>query len=214
MPDSLAAVVYGAALFALIFLALALVSARRRRWLRLTGHVVIALLFLALAGLFGTVGIAVQGYRALTHEEVAAVITTEPLGPQQFRASFRFPDNREATFNLSGDALYVDGHVLKWKPIGNFFGLHTAYELDRVAGRYEKLEEEQGRPRTVQRLSADKPVDMFNLRQRYAILAPLLDAEYGSATFVPAGEPQRYELRVSTSGFLMRRIEPPPARAD
>jgi hypothetical protein len=214
MPDSLAAVVYGAALFALIFLALALVSARRRRWLRLTGHVVIALLFLALAGLFGTVGIAVQGYRALTHEEVAAVITTEPLGPQQFRASFRFADNREATFNLSGDALYVDGHVLKWKPIGNFFGLHTAYELDRVAGRYEKLEEEQGRPRTVQRLSADKPVDMFNLRQRYAILAPLLDAEYGSATFVPAGEPQRYELRVSTSGFLMRRIEPPPARAD
>lgn len=214
MPDSLAAVVYGAALFALIFLALALVSARRRRWLRLTGHVVIAFLFLALAGLFGTVGIAVHGYRALTHEEVAAVITTEPLGPQQFRASFRFADNREATFNLSGDALYVDGHVLKWKPIGNFFGLHTAYELDRVAGRYEKLEEEQGRPRTVQRLSADKPVDMFNLRQRYAILAPLLDAEYGSATFVPAGEPQRYELRVSTSGFLMRRIEPPPARAD
>jgi hypothetical protein len=214
MPDSLAAVVYGAALFALIFLVLALISVRRRRWLRLAGHVVVALFFLAVAGLFGTIGIAVQGYRALTHEEVAAVITTEPLGPQQFRASFRFADAREAVFNLSGDALYVDGHVLKWKPVGNFFGLHTAYELDRVAGRYEKLEEEQRRPRTVQRLSADKPVDMFNLRQRYTILAPLLDAEYGSATFVPAGERQRYELRVSTSGFLMRRLEPEPARAE
>jgi hypothetical protein len=214
MPDSLAVVVYGAALFALMFLALALISARRRLWLRLTGHVVVALFFLVVAGLFGTIGIAVQGYRALTHEEVAAVITTEPLGPQQFRASFRFAEGREAVFSLSGDALYVDGHVLKWKPIGNFFGLHTAYELDRVAGRYEKLEDEQGRPRTVQRLSADKPVDMFNLRQRYAILAPLLDAEYGSATFVPAGVPQRYELRVSTSGFLMRRLEQEPARAE
>jgi hypothetical protein len=191
---------------------LALVSVRRRRWLHLAGHVVVALLFLAVAGLFGTIGIAVQGYRALTHEEVAALITTEPLGPQQFRAHLLFADKREATFDLSGDALYVDGHVLKWKPIGSFFGLHTAYELDRVAGRYEKLEEEQARPRTVQRLSADKPIDMFNLRQRYAILAPLLDAEYGSATFVPASEPQRYELRVSTSGFLMRRLEPGPAR--
>lgn len=214
MPDSLAAVVYAAALFALIFFVLALVSARRRRWLRLTGHVVIGLFFLALAALFGTIGIAVQGYRALTHEEVAAVITTEPLGPQQFRASFRFADGREAVFSLSGDALYVDGHVLKWKPIGNFFGLHTAYELDRVAGRYERLEDEQGRPRTVQRLSADKPVDMFKLRQRYAVLAPLLDAEYGSATFVPASEPQRYELRVSTSGFLMRKLQPQPARPE
>lgn len=214
MPDSLAAVAYGAAFFALLFLALALVSARRRRWLRLTGQVILGLFFLALAGLFATIGIAVQGYRALTHEEVAAVITTEPLGPQQFRARFRFADGREAVFSLAGDALYVDGHVLKWKPIGNFFGLHTAYELDRVAGRYERLEDERGRPRTIERLSADKPVDMFSLRQRYAVLAPLLDAEYGSATFVPAGEPQRYELRVSTSGFLMRKLGEEPSRAD
>jgi hypothetical protein len=213
MPDSLAAVAYGAALFALIFLVLALVALRRRRWLRMAGHVVVGLLFLAIAGLFGTIGIAVQGYRTLTHEEVAAVITTEPLGPQQFRATFQFADGRAASYRLAGDALYIDGHVLKWKPIVNFLGLHTAYELDRVAGRYERLEDEQGRARTVERLSADKSVDMFNLRQRYALLAPLLDAEYGSATFVPAGAPQRYELRVSTSGLLMRKLDAPQPQA-
>jgi hypothetical protein len=212
MPDSLAAIAYGAALFALAFFVLAFVSVRRRRWLRLSAQLLIALALLAVAGLFATIGIAVQGYRALTHEEVAAVIVTEPLGPQQFRAHFRFADGREADYRLAGDALYVDGRVLKWKPIVNFLGLHTAYELDRVAGRYESLADEQARARTVQRLAADKPLDMFSLRQRYAILAPLLDAEYGSATFVPAGEPQRHELRVSTSGFLMRRLEPSAAR--
>ncbi len=211
MPDNLAVVIYGAALFALLFVLLAWFALKRRRWLRFGAHALLALLLLALAALFGTLGIALQGYRALTHEEVAAVISTEPTGPQQFRARVRFADGREALYTLAGDALYIDGHVLKWKPLVNVLGLHTVYELDRVAGRYAELADEQTRPRTVERLSVAKPVDLFSLRQRYAFLAPLLDAEYGSATFVPAAEPQRYELRVSTSGFLMRRLDEGPA---
>jgi hypothetical protein len=210
MPENLAVVIYGAALFALLFLLLAWFALKRRRWLRLGANVLLALVLLAIAALFATLGIALQGYRALTHEEVAAVISTEPLGPQQFRARVRFADGREAVYSLAGDALYVDGHVLKWKPLANILGLHTAYELDRVAGRYAQLVDEQTRPRTVERLSVDKPVDLFSLRQRYTFLAPLLDAEYGSATFVPAAELQRYELRVSTSGFLMRRLDEVP----
>lgn len=207
MPESLTTVAYGAALFALVFLVLSFVALRRRRLLRLSGHLLTAFFFLSIAALFGTISVAVQGYRALTHEEVAAVITTEPVGPQQFRAKFRFADGREATYSLAGDALYVDGHVLKWKPIANYFGLHTAYDLERVGGRYNQLEDEQARPRTVLRLSPDRSMDMFKLRQRYALLAPLLDTEYGSATFVPADRKARYELRVSTSGFLMRKHE-------
>jgi len=41
------------------------------------------------------------------------------------------------------------------------------------------------------------------------LFAPLLDAEYGSASFVPAGE-RRIEVRVSTSGLLIREV--PAAR--
>jgi hypothetical protein len=84
-------------------------------------------------------------------------------------------------------------------------GLHTAYELDRVAGRYATLEDEQERPRSVFSLAADKPVDMFHLRRRFWLFRPVLDTEYGSATFVPADRPATYELRVSTTGLLIRR---------
>jgi len=51
-------------------------------------------------------------------------------------------------------------------------------------------------------------VDLFGLRQRYEFLAPLLDAEYGSATFVPVTRPAELELRVSTSGLLIREAQP------
>ena len=53
-------------------------------------------------------------------------------------------------------------------------------------------------------LSAPRVVDLFELRQRYAWLAPLLDAEYGSASFVPVTKPAELEVRVSTTGLLIR----------
>lgn len=194
---------------AAVFLVAALAALRHARPVRLVTRLTLALLFLAVAGLFGLLSVALQGYQALTREEIAAVVRTEPAGPQRFRASFRFPDGREATYVLAGDELYVDAHILKWKPVANILGLHTAYELDRVAGRYLRLDDERQAPRTVHALSADRPIDLFELRRRYALLAPLLDAEYGSASFVPADQPQTLEVRVSTTGLLIRRIEPP-----
>lgn len=193
---------------AVSFLVGALTSLRRARVVRVVTRFTLALLFLATAGLFGLLSVAVQGYQALTREEVAAVVRTEPAGPQRFRASFRFPDGREASYELAGDELYVDAHILKWKPVANLLGLHTAYELDRVAGRYLRLDDERRAPRTVHTLGTERPVDLFELRRRHAILAPLLDAEYGSASFVPADGPQTLEVRVSTTGLLIRRVGP------
>ena len=90
-----------------------------------------------------------KGYRALTREDVAARIVVRPVGPQRFVVTFLVPDRPETTYELAGDQIYVDAHVLKWKPVANVVGLHTAYELDRVAGRYDDIAQERSRNRTV-----------------------------------------------------------------
>lgn len=201
-PLLIAAVVL-AACGALMTLA-GLVALARARPLRFTIRTLIGLLLLSVGTLTGTIAIGVQGYQALTHEQVAARVEVRPVGLQRFTASFRYADGAAAMYELAGDELYVDAHILKWKPVMNLLGLHTAYELDRVAGRYQRIEQERSGPRTVYALSRDKPVDLFSLRQRYAFLSPLLDAEYGSATFVPANRRAQFELRVSTTGLLIR----------
>jgi len=186
----------------LIFAAIAaLVQARP---LRFALRTLAGLLLLAMGALASTIAFGIQGYHALTREEVAAQISVQPAGAQRFEATFRFPDGREAVFPLAGDEIYIDAHILKWKPLANVLGLHTAYELDRVAGRYEAIQQERSSVRTIYSLSEEKPVDLFSLRQRYAFLAPLLDAEYGSATFVSVNRPAELELRVSTTGLLIR----------
>jgi hypothetical protein len=172
--------------------------------LRFVFRTLAGLLLLSLGGLAGTIAIGTQGYQALTREDVAAHLFVRPVGPQHFAATVRFPDGREATFDLAGDEIYVDAHILKWKPLANMLGLHTAYELDRVAGRYYAIEQERSAVRTVYSLGQDKPVDLFGLRRRHAFLEVLLDAEYGSATFTPVTRPAELELRVSTTGLLIR----------
>ena len=209
MPAPLLVATVVFAVLSALWLVLALVAVRRRRWVGMSSGVVLALLFLALSALCATVSVSVRGYRALTHEEVAATVTTEPLGPGQLRARFRFPDGREETFDLAGEGIAVEAHIVKWHPLANILGLHTAYQLERVAGRYDNLADEQSRPRTVFALAPPRPIDAFHLARTLAFMAPVVDAQYGSATFVSTREPATLELRVSTSGLLLRRAAGP-----
>lgn len=194
------------ALGALVFLIAGIGAVRKRRPLRMAAHALTALLLLAAAGFSGTLALAIRGYQAFTHEDTAAVIDLQPRGPQRFVATVTFPDGSRRSFELSGDALYVDAHILKWKPFANLLGLHTLYELDRIGGRYAAIDDERQRARTLFRLAPARPVDMFELVKRYPFLSPLVDARYGSATFKPVTARQRFELRVSTTGLLIREL--------
>jgi len=203
-------VVISALLFAslsLIFLIAAFAAAKKRKIFAVGTSLLTALFMLSLSVLSGTISIAIQGYRALTHEALAATIKITPVGSQQFTANVTLPDGSRNIFSLAGDELYIDAHILKWKPWVNILGLHTSYELDRIAGRYAALSDETTKPHTVHTLSKEKPVDMFELRRRFAALDPFLDAEYGSATFINTNAAEEFKVMVSTTGLLIRKTE-------
>lgn len=193
------------ALLAVAFLWIAISALRQRRLGRSLVTLLTGLLGLALAGLAAAVTIGVKGFRALTHEELAARVRTEPIGPQRFRATVELPEGESGQFEISGDALYIDAHILKWKPVVNLLGLHTGYELDRVGGRYNVVADEQNKEHTIFPLRPERAVDLFGFVRRHPrLLAPLVDAQYGSGTFVGAEHPGRFDVMVSTSGLLIR----------
>lgn len=197
------------AVFALLSAGLAWLARRayrRRRFMGSAGRTGGAALFVSLSALAATLAASTQGYRSLTNEEIALTVTTVPTGPSAFAAHVEFPDGRDTTYMVQGDQMLVDAHILKWHYWANVIGLTTQYELDRITGRYMSLEDEQTRPRSVHSLKNDKPVDLFELVQRYSFLTLLVDAEYGSATYIEVEEPSRFEVRVSTTGLLIREI--------
>ena len=207
MPSPLVLVMAAGAVLSAVLIVAGLAAIRRRRWIGTMAAMTLALLSLALASLAGTVSVAMRGYQALTREVVAATVVTQPTGPDRFTATFTFPDGRQERFELSGDAVYVDAHIVKWHPWANVLGLHTAYQLDRVGGRYDRIEDELRKPRTIFALSPAKPVDLFQVARSLAFLGGVVDAEYGSATFISAREPRQLELRISTTGLLFRSAD-------
>lgn len=204
-PFGLAGLVFG--IVGALLLLSGLGALIRLRPFRFVSRTIFGLLLLAIGALAATIAIGTHGYTELTREDIAATLLVQPTGPQRFSATVRYPDLREVKFELAGDEVYVDAQILKWKPIANVFGLHTAYELDRIAGRYRSIDHERSAARTVFRLGRDKPLDLFDLRRRYTFLAPLVDAEYGSASYVVVSRPAEIELRVSTTGLLMREVK-------
>ena len=115
------------------------------------------------------------------------------------------PDGSEKVFSLAGDQLYIDAHILKWKPIANIFGLHTSYELGRVAVAMLSLKDETTKVHTVYSLSIERPRTCSISGAGSQSLIPLLDAEYGSATFINSNSAEEFRVMVSTSGLLIRK---------
>jgi hypothetical protein len=194
------------AILSIVFFFIFIASVKRKMLFGIVTNLTVSLLMLAIALLLATISFSMKGYHALTYEELAATIEVAPLADQQFVANFVFPDGSTKEFKLNGDELYVDAHILKWKAIVNIFGLHTAYELDRVSGRFEDIEDEQTKPRTLFSLAEPKIVNAYTLRKKYEFSSWLVDTDYGSASFINVDRSNKFELYVSTTGLLIREV--------
>ena len=169
---------------ALLSLWLAAAALRGRRVIAASGATLVALLWLSVAALITALGAGLVGYRALTNEDVALTVLVTPLANGHFLADARFPEGRAASWELAGDQLYVDARILKWR-----------------------LEQERTAPHTLFALGAPKRFDLFAWIKRKTWMAPLVDAEYGSGTFIDVHQSTIYEVRVSTTGLLIRKVE-------
>jgi hypothetical protein len=192
-------------LISLVFLIATIGALKKFRFFVFFRNSVFLLLFILITSICAILKVANYGYRSLLHEECAATVTIEPAGKQRFVAHVVFPDGETAGFLCEGDQVYVDARILKWHPWLNIIGIHTAYQLDRLGGRYITIEDEQNKPRTIHSLLKNSRIDMFQIRKQWVTLKPFVDAEYGSATFIYADLPAVYKIMVSTSGLLVRK---------
>jgi hypothetical protein len=194
------------ALFGLLFFFAAIRRLRRRRVLGGMAHGAAALIFLLAAVCAVLVGTNLRSYQRLAYEQPAGELQLTKDGDRQFDALLTYPDGQRDDFSLRGDEWQVDARVLKWHAFANLVGFDAAYRLERISGRYSRLEDERNQPRTVYDLHAPGSVDLWGLVHRYHSWVPWLDALYGSATFLPMADGALYEIKVSQSGLVARPL--------
>jgi hypothetical protein len=194
------------ALFGLLFFIAAIRRLRRRRVVGGMAHGAAALILFFAAACALLIGSNLRTYQRLSNEQPAGELQLSRVGERQFDAVLSYPDGERSNFSLSGDEWQVDARVLKWHVFANLVGFDTAYRLERISGRYSRIEDERSQPRTVYDLHSPGRIDPWELVHRYRSWVPWMDALYGSATFLPMTDGALYEIKVSQSGLIARPL--------
>lgn len=110
-----------------------------------------------------------------------------------------------AVYLIKGDQWQLDARVLLFSGPLTWLGLRPVYRLDRISGRYIAFEDETSQPRTAFDLNPSASwIDFWQLDHRFGL--PMLQAKYGSATFMPLRDGASYEVLLSATGLLAKPL--------
>jgi hypothetical protein len=194
------------ALTGILFLTAALRRLRRRRLVGGALHGATALVLISLSLCAAFIVMNLRTYQRLTAEQPAGELQFSRVGERQYNAVLTYPNGERVNFALSGDEWQVDARVLKWHAFANMLGFDTAYRLDRIGGRYSRIEDERTQARTVYSLNPPERIDLWAWIHRYHAWMPWMDALYGSATYLPMADGALYGIDVSQSGLVARPL--------
>jgi hypothetical protein len=191
-----------AALIALLALRL-LIGPWLLGWLRGSVGLVLA----AVALVVGLAAWDLHGYKAVLAERPIGTLAFNMLGEQRYAATLVDDAGNEQRFELLGDMWQLDVRVLKWTNALARLGFKPGYRLDRLSGRYLSLEDEQNRPRSLIALRSDEPpLDVWYWLRRVNRHFSLIDAAYGSATYLPMADGALFGVSMGHSGLVARPL--------
>jgi hypothetical protein len=163
------------------------------------------LVFLLSAALSAGLGLAIRSYRLLSAETPVATVAARQLGPQWFAVRVDMPDGTHRSAELHGDEWQLDARVIKWAPRLVALGAQPLYQLDRLESRYRDAAQAQTTPPNIVPLADENLLDLWQLKQQFQRWLPWVDADYGSAAYLPMVDGGNYTATLSASGGLIAR---------
>ena len=162
---------------------------RHFRWGRGIAGIILVLLALSLLWLT----LLVQTYLGLTNDIKAARVhaTTIANIAHMMSVDLTLYDQNghqtsEQTYIINGDEWMLQSDVIKFPTWLNIVGLHSGYKLTRLEGRYDDPNLESNSKHVVVQLNGGDD-NFFQTVQEQAWTSPIVQAAYGSSTFLRAG---------------------------
>jgi len=206
IPALLPAIVAGAvALIALLPLSGSARCWRERRRIAAAHRALWFMVLLALAGTLTLFALALRGYRRLIAEAPVAALSIRQLGPQKFALRLDLADGSHQSTELSGDEWQLDARIIKWTPQAVQLGAQPLYRVERLSGRYRDLVQAQSTLPSVASVGEDSRLDLWHLKKEFPGWLPFVDADFGSAAYMPLVDGGNYRVTLAAAGGLIAR---------
>ena len=178
--------------------------AKRRRPVRATRSLVGGTATGAMGGASIMLAFSYYGYGRLVDEQLVSTIRFSQRTPEVYVARLMIDGKQDRLFELKGDEWQMDARVVTWKPPATLLGLDPIYQLDRLSGRYSDIDAEMSEERTVHALSDELALDVWYFARKFPILAPGVDAHYGTATYLPMADGAEFEVTLTRTALIAR----------
>ena len=190
-------------IFILIALVVIALVWKGREWFVywLKGSIGFAMLFACISAAFALADL--WSYRQLMHEEPLATLSVYQLGDQAYDVTLAQPDGQEERFKITGDQWQLDARLLTWVGPLASAGALPLYRLDRLSGRYLSLEQERTAERSVYSLTESR---WFDLWQSVHGANLWLDAQFGSAVYMPLTNGAVFSVHLTPKGLIARPV--------
>jgi hypothetical protein len=191
--------------FSLVFVGLGAWVLLRQRWFLQWLKGTAGLALVGLAVYLSLFALNLYSYSALTEEQPVATVSFRQVADQEYMATVSQPDGTTRDFKLKGELWQLDARIIKWKGLFSLLGAKPGYQLDRIAGRYLRLEDERSRERSVYALHREG-IGFDLWQSAHEGWSLMLDARYGSATYLPMADGAIFEVTLSNSGLVGRPL--------
>ena len=137
-------------------------------------------------------------YSSLTEEQIVATLKFQKLQNQQQVYTAHIYDNKGSKigdYKIYGDQWRIDASFIKMKYWANIFGVDSQYTLNRLEGRYNKIEDENNLKHQAYQLESHDLSDAFSF---------FIDTTYGSSTYSDIKPNTEYTVLKSQTGLIIR----------
>lgn len=157
-------------------------------------------------------GLFFRAYSVFTKEKLIAEIWVSPIEKtKQFELTLKtFNDSLNSStkkYLIKGDQWMIEGDILKWDNWLNFAGFDTRYRLTRLRGRYLNTNEEKVSDATIYSLNDESENNFWSFLYNWGHKIPMVHSVYGNAVFQNGGGNKKYEIFVTTSGYISKTID-------
>lgn len=168
----------------------------------------IGLSLVACAVVFVLAGLDLLSYKQLLNEKPILTISFTKQDEQLYKSTLVFiEEGEEATFEVRGEQWQIDARIIRWLGVFQMLGAKPGYRLDRLSGRYYSLEDERRKDRTVHQITqSEYGLDMWQWSQQNGRFLPIIDAVYGSATYLPMEDGAIFQVSLSANGLTAKPL--------
>jgi hypothetical protein len=168
----------------------------------------VSLLFVAGAVLL-LVGSNLYTFHRLTDESPIAELRFRKTGSQEYEATIAYGDFCHPEKHLLyGDQWRMDAQFLKWRSWANLLGFDSMYRVERLAGRYLDVQDENSGRHLSHELYPEGQLDLLLMLDSYNGRLSPVDTLYGSSVYDVMQEDILYRVYRTQSGLLARKSAP------